>query len=337
MKMREGDLVENKAGLIFDVKGLIHPPGKIIAFPRFIPDSHGTRNSKRVLYRKVYVLSERFQFLEQRFPHYLVYDRFFDERLCEVPVEDVRHHHKPVDRLRELRRSRHLDDVETCALEFCTLLKRRAKIPWSKIGITGSILVGLHTSGSDVDAIVYGSENCRRAYSALKTLLREESVFFKSYNREDLKRLFDFRSKDTKMDFVDFVRTESRKVLQGKFLQRDYFVRLVKDRNEVRESYGDVRYMNSGHSKLVATIVGDSESIFTPCVYGVDKVRTLEGTEVTPIEEIVSFRGRFCEQARAGETVVAQGKVERVRDSRSNREHFRILLGNSPSDYMALA
>jgi len=337
MKTREGDLIENKAGLIFDVKGLVHPPGRIVAFPRFIPDPHGARRRKKVLYKKVYALPERFQLLEQRFPNYLVHDPLFDEKLCEVPTEDVRHHYRPVDRLQGLRQSARLDDLETYAFEFCTLLKRRAKIPWSKIGITGSILAKLHTPKSDIDAVVYGSENCKRTYSALKTLLKKKKDFFRPYNREDLKALFGFRSKDTMMDFEDFVRTESKKALQGKFLQRDYFIRFVKDWSEICERYGDVRYVNSGYSKLEAKIVDDSESIFTPCLYRVDNVRLLEGTKVTPIKEIVSFRGRFCEQAVAGEMVVAQGKVERVRDSKKNHEHFRILLGNKPSDYMVLA
>jgi predicted nucleotidyltransferase len=335
--MQEGDLIKTKGDIVFDVKGLVHPLGKVIAFPRFIPDSFRSREQKVKNYRKIYALSARFDFLEKNFPQYIVHDAVLDEKVCEVPTEDVSRHHKPVARLRELRQGTHLDELETLALEFCTLLKKSAKIPWSRIGITGSILAGLHTSNSDIDAIVYGSENCKRAYFALETLLREKNAFFRPYNREDLKTLFGFRSKDTMMDFEDFVRTESRKALQGKFLERDYFVRFVKDWSEVREKYGDARYVNSGYSRLRVTIVNDSESIFTPCVYKVGNVRILEGPKVTPIEEIASFRGRFCEQARAGETVIAQGKVERVRDSKKNHQYFRILLGNKPSDYMVLA
>ncbi|MGC9345680.1 MAG: hypothetical protein ACP5ER_02660, partial [Candidatus Bathyarchaeales archaeon] len=84
-------------------------------------------------------------------------------------------------------------------------------------------------------------------------------------------------------------------------------------------------------------VVDDSESIFTPCVYKISDVRVLEGKKLEPIKEIASFRGRFCEQARIGEVVIAQGKVERVIDDRQNREYFRLLLGNKPSDYMILA
>jgi predicted nucleotidyltransferase len=46
---------------------------------------------------------------------------------------------------------------------------------------------------------------------------------------------------------------------------------------------------------------------------------------------------RFCEQARKGEAIVAQGKVEHVTDTRTEREYYRVILGNVPSDYMVLS
>ena len=44
---REGDLIENNQNIIFDVKGLVHPPSKVIAFPRFIPDISGNRRLRQ--------------------------------------------------------------------------------------------------------------------------------------------------------------------------------------------------------------------------------------------------------------------------------------------------
>ena len=337
MKAKEGDLIETRAGLIFDVKGLIHPPSRVIAFPRFIPDFLGNRKNKRTTYRKVYALSERFKFLEEKFPHYIKYDPVFDEELCEVPIDAVKKHYEPTKKLRELRSSNSLDMLEGLALQLVKLLKETANIPWRAIGISGSIMVGLHTSNSDIDPIVYGSENCRRVYAALKGLLNEKHGPFKPYVGEDLKTLFDFRSKDTMINYEDFVRTESRKVLQGKFLQKDYFIRFVKDWGEIDEKYGDVHYVNFGYAKIKAVIVDDSEAIFTPCTYKISDLQVLEGTKADSIEEIASFRGRFCEQARKGEVVIAQGKVEQVIDKRKDREYFRLLLGNKPSDYMILA
>jgi predicted nucleotidyltransferase len=138
------------------------------------------------------------------------------------------------------------------------------------------------------------------------------------------------------MSFEDFVRTESRKVLQGKFMGRDYFIRFVKDWNEIEEKYGAILYKPVSYAKIRATVVDDSEAIFTPCHYKIDNVKILEGTNIEAIEEIVSFRGRFCEQARNGETVIAQGKVERLQKA-EEREHYRLLLGNKASDHMILA
>jgi predicted nucleotidyltransferase len=56
-----------------------------------------------------------------------------------------------------------------------------------------------------------------------------------------------------------------------------------------------------------------------------------------PIHEIVSFRGRFCEQANIGEAIEAQGKVELVTNKKSGDEYYRLILGNKPSDYMVLS
>jgi predicted nucleotidyltransferase len=156
------------------------------------------------------------------------------------------------------------------------------------------------------------------------------------YSLSDLKALFAFRSKDTSASLEDFVRTESRKAFQGKFMNTDYFVRYVKDWNEINEKYGDFQYRNMGLAKMRATISNDSESIFTPCTYSLENATVIEGVKDVAITEICSFRGRFCEQARNGEVVMARGKVEKVTDTRTNCTHSRLLIGNNPSDYMTL-
>ena len=336
VKAREGDLLETTDNVLFDVKGLVHPPGRVVAFIRFVPSSKGDRKRNGTTYRKVYALSERYALLRQAFPQYLVYDQVFNEHLCEVPVKTVKHHYKPVDRLRDLRHKDELDELESQALRFAELLKENANVSWSKMGISGSILVKLHTETSDIDPIVYGSETCYKVYSALGSLLESEESLVKPYGVKGLKELFDFRSKDTAMRFEDFVRTESRKVLQGKFMGRDYFIRFVKDWNEIEEKYGTILYKPEGYAKIKATVVDDSEAIFTPCCYKIGNMEILEGTRIEAIEEIVSFRGRFCEQARNGETVIAQGKVEKLQKE-GEREHYRLLLGNKVSDHMILA
>ncbi len=334
-KAREGDFIEDVNGAIFDVKGLIHPPNRVVAFIRYFPDEEGVRVKNGTAYGKVYSLSKRYSLLKERFPQYLVYDPVFDETLCEVPTGDVAKRYDPAEKLHELRGSRKLDALEGKAVQLATLVKENAAIPWRSIGISGSILTGLHALKSDIDIVVYGSENCRKAHSALASLLRDTHSFLRPYSREDLKALFDFRSKDTEMSFEDFVRTDSRKVLQGKFMDTDYFVRFVKDWDEVGEAYGDAQYRNVGYAKVKATVADDSEAIFTPCRYRIENVKHLQGTKRESIREIASFRGRFCEHAKTGEVVVAQGKAEKV-SMKDGTEYCRLLIGNQPSDFMAV-
>ncbi len=336
IRAREGDLIKTTDNVIFDVKGQVHPPNKIIAFPRYIPSAAGNRGQGSNLYGKVYNLAERFQFLQQKAPQLIVDDPVFGETLCEVPIDTVVIHYNPIVKLQELRQARSLQDLERKVVQLAEALKEEANIPWSCIGISGSVMAGLFTLHSDIDPLVYGAENSRKAYVALQNLLQDEKSQFKPYTREELGTLFGFRSKDTIMSFEDFAHVESRKAFQGRYQGVDYFIRFVKDWNETTETYGDICYENAGYAKLTATVTDDSEALFTPCSYQIENVQVLEGANPQPISEIASFRGRFCEQAKAGEKIIVQGKVERVLNKKHGLEYYRVLIGNKPADFMSL-
>jgi predicted nucleotidyltransferase len=337
LRAREGDLIETGNHVIFDVKGLVHPPDRVIAFPRYIPSPTGNRGSGKDVYGKIYNLAERFKYLQQNAPNLIVHDAVFDENLCEVPADTIKKRYDPVAKLAILRTSKRLKPLEKKAVQLAEDLKKAAGIPWNAIGISGSVLVGLYTAKSDLDPIVYGVDACRKAYAALESLLQYGDSRFKPYSRDGLQALFDFRSKDTLMNFEDFARVERRKAFQGMFEGVNYFVRFVKDWKEVGEQYGDVRYRNSGYARITATVADDAEALFTPCTYKLENVTVAGGAKLEPISEIASFRGRFCEQARAGEAVTAQGKVERVTNMKTGEAHYRIILGNKPADYMVLS
>jgi predicted nucleotidyltransferase len=336
MHAREGDLIKTTENIIFDVKGQIHPPNKIIAFPRYIPSKAGNRGQGSNLYSKVYNLAERFQYLKNKAPQLIVEDPVFGDTLCEVPVNTIIKRYDPIAKLQELRQASELHELEYKVVQLAETLKEEANIPWSCMGISGSVMAGLFTLQSDIDPLIYGIENSQKAYAALKSLLQDEKAHFKPYTYQELNTLFGFRSKDTIMSFEDFAHVESRKAFQGMYQGVDFFIRFVKDWNEVTETYGDVYYENAGYSKLTALVTDDKEALFTPCKYKIENVQVLEGTKLQHILEVVSFRGRFCEQAKAGEKVVVQGKVEKVINKKQGRQYYRVIIGNKPSDFMAL-
>ena len=120
---------------------------------------------------------------------------------------------------------------------MATTLKEKAGIPWSAIGISGSIMAGLTNEKSDIDPLVYGVENSRKSLHCPKgTTPKLHGSGFKPYSRTELQTLFDFRSKDTQMSFEDFEKVENRKAFQGMFMGTDYFIRFVKDWNETNET-----------------------------------------------------------------------------------------------------
>jgi len=62
-------------------------------------------------------------------------------------------------------------------------------------------------------------------------------------------------------------------------------------------------------------------------------VRSLEGARADGLSEVVSFRGRFADQARAGRWVRAYGAVERV-VWRERPATTRLVVGGRPGDYL---
>jgi predicted nucleotidyltransferase len=88
-----------------------------------------------------------------------------------------------------------------------------------------------------------------------------------------------------------------------------------------------------GQARIRARVLDDADALFTPCVYGIEQV-TSEGSCLSgAVREIISFRGRFSEQARGGEWIIAQGSLERVTEKRGEK-YLRLVLGEHPDDYL---
>lgn len=303
----EGDFIETWDGGIYDVKGYVHPPGKVVAFIKYAPSRRAERFKNGVGYERIYALESRLSYLQRFKPQYLIFDEVFGRVMVEVPLSDVKEHYLPEAKLQALRRREFLDRVEADALDLIRKVKETSGVSWFDMGVSGSILLDMHNDLSDVDLVIYGKENCLKAYEAL--LAMRERGLTRAYQGRLLEKLHEVRSMENPTAFELFKALEGGKVLEGTYGKREYFVRMLKRPEECGETYGDRRYRRIEEAHVQGVVVDDGESIFTPCRYVVELEKPARGAKQIAI---TSFRGRFTELARVGEAVEAHGVLEEV-------------------------
>jgi len=329
----EGFAVETLEGLIFTVKGLVHPLHRLIAYLRFMPDPGGDRKRGSVSYRRVYRFEEQREILQRRFPIYIAYDPIFGFEVQGVPRQYAQNIFDPCFRLAEILEKGAKDPLEENSLAFANLLKDAAGVPMSSLGVSGSVLVGLHRPGSDVDLAVYGDRESRGVHGALGGLLDSGQGPVRRLDRAELAALHASHRTDTPLTFSDFVRLQSRKTNEGYFAGIPYFIRFIKGKREGEQRYGDTSYEPLGKATIRFRVTDDADAIFTPCRYAVEDVLFLDRAEEADLQEVVSFRGRFSDQVRTAELATARGSLERV-VPREGKVHHRLAVGGEAGDYL---
>ncbi len=328
MPLVEGSFLVTREDLIFEVKGLVHPKDRVIAYLRYAPSERGnriTRSGKR--YQKIYDLGARERYLEKKFPKYLWYDENRGRRLQAVERKDIAYILEATDALGELRDlGHHMTALESDSLVLVSRIVESAGIEWEDIGITGSQLLGLSIDASDIDIVVYGSDAARKVYSIMDGLFRDGIV--ERYSGRRLCEHVNFRWGGIGSNSAVLGRIEEKKYLQGIFRERDFYIKLVKLPSELDYGYEDRIYRPLALRSEICRITDNSDSIFTPCAYLVDC------ESCSAVERIVSFRGRFAEQASVSSIVEVNGVVELVSELDSGKEYNQFVLGERSTDYM---
>lgn len=305
----EGDYVEVRSGVIFDVRGFLHPPGTVLAYPKYVPSPQGERIREGRRYIRINDLRARLKFLRENYPHYLRQDPYLGMTVPLIPLVEVVKVYKPKEGYLKLCSNAKITALRSKAVEFIRTLRVEASACAGCFGVSGSILLGLEQPLSDIDVNVYGYQNCWRVYRALLKLRCEGII--QPLTEEMLRRIYMRRMAYRYMGFREFCAFESDRLFQGTYRGSEYFVKFILEPQEYRWKYGMVRFRRIGRATVNCVVVEDSYSIFTP---GWVKVEC-DDDEIT---EIAWYRGRYCGIASKGERLIATGVLEDVETEDKN-------------------
>jgi len=335
LRFRDRDFLRTKEGFFFCVVGPYHPPNRVISYLKYVPAKLGSWGKgmwrfKRVL--KDYTipsLLETFNLLEKDYPHYLFYSPFYNILMTAVPLEYLKRHYKPEEKLAELIEAKRLDSLQKKLTRFVSFLSETSGVSAEFFGVSGSILLNIHRLGiSDMDMTIYGLKNSLAVKRALQESYFQPTSNIRRLEDSALKAWCKNKAGSHPLTMDEAMQIYRRKWNLGIYEDTEFSIHPVKLEEEVNEEYADKIYEPLGLVVLGAVVDDNSDSLFLPAVYHVQDARVVKGPQVADIEEVVSYEGLYGDLAEVGETVLVKGKLELVRDKKNRRKYHRVVVGS---------
>lgn len=245
------------------------------------------------------------EIISGRQPDYLFHSDLRDVDLHGIPPSRIVRHYQPRRRAAELARSGPRDPIEGKAIRTLEMFRGRG-LRSAVLGVTGSLLVGSHSGGSDIDLVVYDRESFHRARAIVGELIETGTVeppgsrfWTTAYAR-----------REGSLTFGEYVWHERRK--RNKFAVDGTKVDISMVDPRARET---IRWRKVETAEIRANVVDDAGAFDYPARLRIDHPR---------IPEVVSYTNTYTGQAFTGEGIEARGWIER-----SDEAAFRLLVGTS--------
>lgn len=325
MRARTRDFIYTTDNLFFATTNYLHPPDRILSFLRYIPHPQGERFLDEIRYHKV-DSNEAYEFLKDNFPEYIYECDFNKVEMMGVPLNKVDHILEPSKRLADILINEDNDPLLEKVVCLANTFHDEADIPYSQMGISGSILPGLYDPKvSDIDFVIYGLKNHRKAMDTFREMKNHEDSILRNIDESYWKRIFKKRIKDNTLSFNEFKWYEERKNNRGLIEGTLFDILATREWDEIKGKYGQIYYEPQGTMDVECTVIDSLAAFDNPAVYKVEDVKVIKGPNIE-IEELVSFTHTYAGQAKDGERVIARGRLEKVVGDDIN---YRLVVGTT--------
>ena len=326
---RDGETLLTKEGFIFYVFGYEHPENRVFAFLKYIPSTLAHHFPIRFLKQKwnldgielsrpekLYTPQNYQKFLEtlrKHFPHYLYCCPFRGKEVLSVPLEQIKRVYLPEECLDKIFKKENKDAIQQETVELVSLLSESSGVGIEEFGIHGSVGLNMHSQYSDIDLVVYGSQNFKKLESAVNKLA-DSGVFTHVCTKK-----------------IDFARKH-----RGRYNDRRFVYNAVKKYEEIDAPHGQLKYVPIKNVKFSGEIVDDNENMFRPAIYRLRDYQADDLTSELTKEEIPlrvsSMIGYYRNVARKGDRVKVSGTLERVENVESGAVFYQVVVGTATQE-----
>jgi len=314
---------------VFNVFGFEHPSDRVFAFLKYIPSKFKTffkidflektwkyRRMRLFRAEKLYTAQNYQVFLETfhlNFPNYVYFDPFREKEVISAPLDSIKKVYVPKEHLRFLTNIKSKDSLQKMTLDFINLLSSESGIILEDFGVHGSVALNMHTTSSDIDIVVYGSQNFRNLEKTVEKLVEKGTLSYVFNNRLDAARRF-----------------------KGQYMNKIFMYNAVRKPEEVSSKYGQFKYTPIIPVKFYCTIRDDSEAMFRPAIYKIENYKPANPASALPKDKIpelvVSMIGCYRNVARQGNRVRVSGMLERVENLEKGSVLYQVVIGTGTSE-----
>ena len=323
---RDGETLLTEEGFIFYVFGYEHPDKRVFAFLKYIPSSLAHHFPIRFLKQKwnlgnlelsrpqkLYTAQNYQKFLETfrgSFPHYLYCCPFRGKEVLSVPLDHIERVYLPGECLQAIFKKEKKDALQKETVELVSLLSAESEVLIQDFGIHGSVGLNMHSEYSDIDLVVYGSQNFKKLEAAVNRLA-DEGVFLHVFTKK-----------------IDHARKH-----RGRYNDRRFVYNAVRKYEEIDAQHGKLKYTPVKNVSFSCEVVDDSENMFRPAIYPIKNYQPEDSASELSEEQVparvLSMIGYYRNVARKGDCVKVLGTLERVENVETGEVSYQVVVGTA--------